>query len=93
MKFEIIDASEVIAVKRGRKSTASPELVKALAGLKTGQAIRVEDFRCDPKSKDFPKNKSSKGASIRSAGKSAGVAVSIAWSPDGVPQVTVTGKA
>lgn len=93
MDFEIIDAKDVVAVRRGRKSTASPELVKALGALRTGQAIRITQMKCDPKGKDFRNEKASKGALIRSAGKVAGVKVSVAWSPDGVPQVTVTGKA
>lgn len=92
MDFEIIDNSEVVAVKRGRKSTAPQELVKALATLTSGKSIRLGGYKCDPKSKDFRNEKSSKGAVIRSAGKLAGVKVTIAWSPDGVPQVSVIGK-
>jgi len=90
--FEIIDASDIVAVRRGRKSTVPPELVKVLKELPKGKAVRMTTMKCDPKSASFRNDKASRGATIRGAGKVAGVKVSIAWTPDGVPQVTVEAK-
>lgn len=90
MKIEIISTDEIVAVKRGRKGKVDHELVNALKNLPKGKAVRLPDLKVDhklPKDK-FTSAKSSVGASIRSAGKSAGVKVSVQWSPDGVPQVT-----
>ena len=92
MDFEIIDGSEVVAVKRGRKSTVSPELVKAMKALPSGKALRVPNMKCDPKAENFKSAKSTVSASLRKAGELAGLKVSIAWSPEGVPQVQVKGK-
>jgi len=88
-EFEIINETEVEAVRRGRPSNASPELIQALKGLKSGQALRLSGFACDPKSEDYGTQKSSKSATIRTAGDQAGVTVSIKWSPAGIPQVMV----
>jgi hypothetical protein len=89
MDFEIIEETDIVSVRRGRKSSVSPELVKALGALKVGQAIRIPSLSCDPRSDDFGNQKSSKSATIRSAGNNAGVKVEILWSPEGVPQVKV----
>jgi hypothetical protein len=89
MDFEIIAETEIVSVRRGRKSSVSPELVKALGSLKVGQAVRIPSLACDPKADDFGTQKSSKSASIRNAGTSAGVKVEILWSPEGVPQVKI----
>lgn len=89
MKIEIISVEDVVAVKRGRKSTAPAELVEAIRKLGTGQAIRLADCKGDPKNADaYRKHKASTGAMLRACAKSAGKSVSVHWSPDGVPQVT-----
>lgn len=89
MEFEFIDEGEIEAVRRGRKSTASPELVEALRSLPTGKAIRFRDLGLDPTSEDYKNDKASASAMIRSAGSQAGVLVTIAWSREGFPQVKV----
>ena len=91
--FEFIDESAIEAVSRGRKSNVPTELVEALRKLPKGKAIAIKVFACDPTSADYKNDKASVSATIRSAGKQAGVKVSIGWSPAGVPQVkVVTGK-
>lgn len=93
VKFEIIDESAVVAVKRGRKSTAPQELVDALRTLASGKVISIRDMGCDPKSPDYTAHKTNVSATIRSAGRQAGVKVGIEWHPSGYPQVrTVTPK-
>lgn len=87
MDFEFIDENEIEAVSRGRKSNVPTELVEALKKMPKGKAVRIKDFALDPKSDDYKNDKASVSATIRSAGKQAGVKVVIAWSPDGVPQV------
>jgi hypothetical protein len=87
MEFEFIDENDIQAVRRGRKSTAPAELVEALAKMPKGQAVRIKGMKLDPTSPDYKNDKASVSASIRSAGKLAGVKVAISWSPDGVPQV------
>jgi hypothetical protein len=87
MDFEFIDENEIESVKRGRKSTAPAELVEALAKMPKGQAVRIKGMKLDPTSPDYKTDKASVSASIRTAGKLAGVKVAISWSPDGVPQV------
>ena len=93
MDFEFIDESAIEAVSRGRKSNVPTELVEALRKLPKGKAIAIKAFACDPASADYKNEKASVSATVRSAGKQAGVKVSIGWSPAGVPQVKViTGK-
>lgn len=93
MDFEFIDESDIEAVSRGRKSNVPTELVEALRKLPKGKAIAIKAFACDPASPDYKNEKASVSATVRSAGKQAGVKVSIGWSPAGVPQVKViTGK-
>lgn len=43
MKFEVIPSTEVRVSPRGRKAELNAELVKAFAGLKPGQAIRLTE--------------------------------------------------
>lgn len=93
MEFEIISADQVEAVKRGRKANVDPKLVSALKTLKAGTVLAVKGMACDPKASDYAKAKAKAGAQLRSAGRLAGVKVSVAWSPTGIPQVSVTGKA
>jgi len=88
MEFEFIEESEIEAVSRGRKSTVPQELVEALRSMPKGKAIRVKDLALDPKSEDYKNDKASTSAILRSAGKQAGVEISISWSSLGVPQVS-----
>jgi hypothetical protein len=91
MEFEFIDESEIEAVSRGRKSSASPELVKAFATCPKGKAIRLKEFAGDTSnSETYKAHKQNSSATLRSAAKLAGVQVSIHWSPNGVPQVKVS---
>lgn len=89
MKFEVIDEAAVTYVKRGRKSTVDPEMVKAFTTLKAGKAVRIADLKGDPKSPEaYRKHKAKVSASIRTAMKAAGHgSCSILWTEDGVPQV------
>ena len=89
MDFEFIDENDIEAVKRGRKSTVPPELIEALASMPKGRAVVLRDLALDPKSDDYKNDKASTSAVIRSAGRQAGVEVSIQWSSVGVPQVTI----
>lgn len=87
MELEYIGADEVVYTPRGRKSTTPPELVTALAKLPKGKAARITSLRVDPTAADAKTAKARVGAMLRSAAKSAGIAIAILWSPDGVPQV------
>lgn len=91
--FEIIDESEIVSVKRGRKTEVDAELVKLLTSLPKGKAVRATKYAFANPSADedgYKKHKSKVSASMRTAGKSAGLKVTFAWSPDGIPQLTVT---
>lgn len=89
-KFEEIDEAEVIGVPRGRKSTADPALVAALANLTPGRAIRLVSLAVDPGATTVATDKARIGSTIRSASRLAGIdAVSIIWSRDGIPQVKI----
>lgn len=88
MEFEFIDENDIEAVRRGRKSNVSAELVEALRTMPKGKAVKVKGLSVDPKSEDFKNDKATASATIRTAGRLAGVKVSISWSPEGIPQVT-----
>ena len=92
MDFEFIDEGDIEGVKRGRKSTVPAELVEALRTAPKGKALVLRQYAGDVTAADYPQHKARHGATIRSAGKSAGVKVSVVWSPAGVPQVTVAKK-
>lgn len=87
MDFEFIDETDIQSVKRGRKTTVPQALVDALSKMPTGKAVRIKDYAGDPTAEDYKSHKASVSAMIRTAGRQAGVKVSISWSPDGVPQV------
>lgn len=88
--FEVIQASEVRRVPRGRKSNVDPALVTSLRTLKAGQVVRISGMACTPGTTDYGKDKARVGATLRSALKAAGFqAFKIEWSPEGVPQVTI----
>ena len=89
MDFEFIDEGDIEGVKRGRKSQVPQELVEAFKALKAGQAIRLTAFSQDPADPDYKNLKATASSTIRQAGTQAGVKTKIAWSPAGVPQVTV----
>lgn len=91
--FEIIDESEIVSVKRGRKAEVNPELVQLLTSLPKGKAIRANKYAFPNPSanaEEYKKYRAKVSASMRTAGKSAGLQVGFSWSPDGVPQITVT---
>lgn len=91
--FEIIDESEIVSVKRGRKSEVDSELVNLLKGLPKGKAIRATKYAfANPEAdaEGYKKHKASVSANMRNAGKSAGLKVNFSWSPDGIPQLTIT---
>ena len=91
MDFEFIDENEIESVKRGRKSTVSPELVEAFRTAPTGKAIRVAMLAGDPTDAEaYLLHKASASAMLRSAGTQAGKKVKISWSPAGVPQVSLS---
>jgi hypothetical protein len=92
-RMEFIDTNALEFVSRGRKSNVSPELVKALKELKTGTAVRIPSLTVTASGEAGKKDRARNSAQIRSAAKLAGVKVSILWSPAGVPQVVVSGKA
>lgn len=95
MDFEFIDENDIQAVRRGRKTTVPTELVEALRSMPKGKAVVVKDYALDPTSDDYKNEKASVSATIRKAGELAGVKVSIAWTPTGLPQVktaTVKGR-
>lgn len=87
MDFEFIDENDVESVKRGRKSTVPQELVDALRSIPKGKVLVISAYGLDPKAEDYKNAKASASAVIRSAGKQAGLKVTISWSPKGVPQV------
>lgn len=87
MDYEYIDESDIVAVKRGRKSEVPQELVDAIAGIPAGKVIALKGLALDPKSEDYGKDKQTVASRIRQAGRLAGHEVAIAWSPAGVPQV------
>lgn len=89
MDFEFISEEDIQSVKRGRKSTVPQELVDLLKKVPAGKAVVLKDFALDPKDESYKTNKASRSATIRQAGKQAGVEVGISWSPAGVPQVKV----
>jgi len=86
-EFEEIPESEAQFARRGRKSSAPAELVKALTSLKAGKALRLTSFTVKPDDFHAKKDIARISAMIRSAGKLAGKRVRISWSPSGVPQV------
>lgn len=90
-EFEIIEASEVKKVRRGRKSNVDPRLIDGLRTLKAGKAVRLPNQGLDPKAPTYRTDKARVSASLRSACRAAGhQKFSIEFSPDGVPQITIT---
>lgn len=83
-----IKASEITRVKRGRKPTVIEGLAEEFAGLKKGEALRLDTEFGGPvtdKSK-----RSTVSAQIRTHwGRVREDEVSIAFTPEGIPQVTV----
>lgn len=94
MKFEIIkDEDKVTFARRGRKSNVDQEMVDGLRSLPVGACALVRELQQDPASESYKADKARISASIRAAAKVAGVNVSINWSTDGAPAVTVTAAA
>lgn len=91
MDFEFIDETDMESVKRGRKTTVPAELVEALASVPKGKVIKLTALAGDTTDTvAYKAHKANASATIRSAGKVAGVKVAISWSPAGVPQVKVS---
>lgn len=86
MDFTVISSDEMDFVPRGRKSTVAPELVKAIAGLKGKQALRLDSLRASER-----KDKARVSAQIRTAAKQAKQDVIIRWTRTGIPQVALKG--
>lgn len=90
---EFINADEIEFVKRGRQSSADPEVVGKLARLPKGKAYPIKSLALDPTNPDYRNEKNRVSGQIRSACKLAGLTkYSIRWSPAGVPQVVNRGK-
>jgi hypothetical protein len=86
--FEIIDASSVSFVKRGRKPNLNDSLVQRLRTLPNGQALVLRSLKQDPTASTYANDKARIASAIRTACKAAGLsAFSIKWTPDGIPQV------
>lgn len=86
--FEIVSASSISFVKRGRKSIADPALIDQLKKLSKGQAMVIRKYKQDPTSTTYANDKARVASQIRTACKNAQLTgFSIVWSPDGVPQV------
>lgn len=92
--IEFIDPEEGDFAKRGRKPITDGALVDALKKCPTGKAVRLAKYAGDPKADDYKAHKAKYAGRIRACAKSAGVAVIVQWTMDGVPVVTVkdTGK-
>jgi hypothetical protein len=89
--FEIIDEADVEFVRRGRKSSVSPELVEMLKKLPKGKTAKITSMAGNPKNeKEYTTHKARISATLRSAGKQAGKKVKITWTPSGVPQVSAS---
>ena len=83
--FEVIPDSEVESIRRGRKpNEQAVELSAHLANFPVGQTIRVTKLQANS-----DKEKQANGTLIRNAAKLAGVKVSIRWTANRVPQITV----
>ena len=89
-EFEEIPENEAEFAKRGRKSNAPAELVKAIVSLKAGKVLRLTSFSVKPESPKAKNDRAKFSAVIRSAGKLAGRKVAISWTPSGVPQVMIS---
>jgi hypothetical protein len=87
VEFQVIKADEMEVTPRGRKSSVSPDLIKAISRLKAGEALKVSAYKATSK-----KDKGRVSARIRQAAKAAGVSVKIFWTLAGVPQVQVEDK-
>jgi hypothetical protein len=87
-EYEVVSASDIQFVRRGRKASVNPELVGALGKLGKGQALVLKSLAQNPKSDTYATDKSRISSQIRTACKSAGIAdFRILWTPTGVPQV------
>ena len=82
--FEIVNENELSFAKRGRKSQVDPALAQAIAKLTAGKVLAIRSMKIDPKDKAA---KARVLASLRSAGASVGVKVSVRFTVDGIPTV------
>lgn len=86
MEFTVINSGDMEFTPRGRKSSASPELIAALKALKAGQALRLDSLKVSATDR---KGKARVSARIRAAAKAATRDIEIRWTRDGVPQVAL----
>lgn len=86
--FEIVDASTVSFVRRGRQAIVDPAMVEKLSGLPVGKGLTIKKLALDPTSPTYAKDKGRVSSQIRNACKRAGLATfEIRWSVDGIPNV------
>jgi hypothetical protein len=88
-EFEVVDASKIEFVKRGRKAEADPKLIEALRGLGKGKTLAVKKMTLDPQADTYGKDKARISSQIRTACRLANLATfSITWDRNGTPYVT-----
>jgi len=87
--FEIVNENELTFAARGRKSQVDPAIAQAIVKLTAGKVLAIRSMKIDPKDKAA---KARVLASLRSAGKSVGIKVSVRFTVDGVPTVRRSSK-
>lgn len=88
MDFEFIDETEIVSVKRGRKTVVIAEMVEFLSKAKVGQSVKLNGFALDSAldAETKRKAKATNSATIRNQAKIAGWAkVAIIWDVTGFP--------
>jgi hypothetical protein len=88
--YEIIDETEIVSVKRGRKSSVDPALIEMMKKLEIGKVIRLNTYSVGTivEEEDKKKAKASTSAKIRQTAKASGWKnVSIIWEVTGTPVV------
>ena len=87
---DVIDVTEVVAVKRGRKVELDPAVTAALDAIPAGKAGRLSST-FGPVSKD-DRGKVSQSIRKHFRHLDDGADFAIAYSPEGVPQVIVRSR-
>lgn len=87
--FEVVNASEIEFVKRGRKAEANPALIARLKTLQKGQTLAIKMMALDPNASTYAKDKARISSQIRTACRLANLkAFTINWNTAGIPHVT-----
>lgn len=87
--FEVVNASEIDFVKRGRKAEANPALIARLKTLQKGQTLAIKMMALDPNANTYAKDKARISSQIRTACRLANLqAFTINWNTAGIPHVT-----